>query len=469
MSSPPGSPIVSHVRDVILRHGRTLRLRPPLPDDAEAVLDFFRRLDDQSLYMRFHGTRRIGHDILDGLLDPDWSVRGALIGLLRGDTGDEVVAVASYARLRDPRLAEAAFAVATDLQGLGVGTRLVEQLAEAAAQEGIETFVADVMAENDAMLQVFADTGYDVERTFESGEILVRLRIAPSDRFLDAVDRRDHTAVDRSLESFFRPQTVAVIGASARPGAIGGAVFRNIVEGGFTGRAFPVNRSGEPVAGVAAVHSIEELAEPIDLVVICVPAAAVYPAVESALAAGVRAVCVITAGFAETGPDGARAERELLALVRSYGARMIGPNCLGSRLERGAHERDVLAGRLRAGGGRGLVAERRGRPGGARGARAPRAWAFRHSSRSATRPTCPRTTCSSTGRTTPHTDIILLYLESFGNPRRFARIARRVRAPKPIIAVKGGRTQSARAPRSRTRRRSRAPTPRSTRCSARPA
>ena len=108
--------------------------------------------------------------------------------------------------------------MATDLQGLGVGTRLVEQLAEAAAQEGIETFVADVMAENDAMLQVFADTGYDVERTFESGEIQVRLRIAASDRFLDAVDRRDHTAVDRSLEPFFRPQTVAVIGASARPG-----------------------------------------------------------------------------------------------------------------------------------------------------------------------------------------------------------------------------------------------------------
>jgi len=206
---------VSHVRDVILRHGRTLRLRPPLPDDAEAVLDFFRRLDDQSLYMRFHGTRRIGQDILDGLLDPDWSVRGALIGILRGDTGEEVVAVASYARLRDPRLAEAAFAVATDLQGMGVGTRLVEQLAEAAVQEGIETFVADVMAENDAMLQVFADTGYDVERTFESGEIQVRLRIAASDRFLAAVDRRDHTAVDRSLESFFRPQTVAVIGAFA--------------------------------------------------------------------------------------------------------------------------------------------------------------------------------------------------------------------------------------------------------------
>ena len=119
MSSPPDSPSTSHVRDVILRHGRTLRLRPPLPDDADAVLDFFRGLDDQSLYMRFHGTRRVGPDILDGLLDPDWSVRGALIGILRGDGGDEVVAVASYARLRDPLMAEAAFAVATSCRGSG--------------------------------------------------------------------------------------------------------------------------------------------------------------------------------------------------------------------------------------------------------------------------------------------------------------------------------------------------------------
>ncbi len=439
MSSPPGSPIVSHVRDVILRHGRTLRLRPPLPDDAEAVLDFFRRLDDRSLYMRFHGTRRISHDILDGLLDPDWSARGALIGLLRGDAGDEVVAVASYARLRDPRLAEAAFAVATELQGLGVGTRLVEQLAEAAAQEGVETFVADVMADNDAMLQVFADTGYDVERTFEGGEIQVRLRIAASDRFLAAVDRRDHTAVGRSLEPFFQPRTVAVIGASARPGAIGGAVFRNIVEGGFTGRAVPVNRSGEPVAGVPAVHSIEEVAEPVDLVVICVPAAAVYPAVESALAAGVRAVCVITAGFAETGPDGARAERELLTLVRSYGARMIGPNCLGLA----SSDVDMNATFSSAGFAPGTVAI--SSQSGAVGLAVLEGLERRGLGVSSFVSVGNKADVSSNDllehwEDDPATGIIALYLESFGNPRRFGRIARRVARTKPIVALKSGST-----------------------------
>ena len=440
MSSPPDSPTTSHVRDVILRHGRTLRLRPPLPADADAVLGFFRGLDDQSLYLRFHGTRRVTPDILDGLLDPDWSVRGALIGVMRGDDGDEeVVAVASYARLRDPLVAEAAFAVATELQGLGVGTRLVEQLAQAAAQEGVETFVADVMADNDAMLQVFADTGYDVERTFESGEILVRLRIAPSDRFLDAVDRRDHTAVEGSLRAFFRPQVVAVIGASARPGAIGGAVFRNIVEAGFTGHAYPVNRTGEPVAGVPAVRGVEEIAEPIDLVVICVPQAAVHAAVSSGLVAGCRAVCVITAGFAETGPDGAAAERELLALVRSYGARMIGPNCLGLA----SSEVKMNATFSPAGFAPGTVAV--SSQSGAVGLAVIEGLERRGLGVSSFVSVGNKADVSSNDllehwEDDPATGTIALYLESFGNPRRFGRIARRVARRKPVIALKGGST-----------------------------
>jgi acetate---CoA ligase (ADP-forming) len=440
MSSPPDSPTTSHVRDVILRHGRTLRLRPPLPDDGDAVLGFFRRLDDESLRMRFHGTRRVGPDMLDGLIDPDWGVRGALIGVMRGDGGDEeVVAVASYARLRDPLVAEAAFAVATELQGMGVGTRLVEQLAQAAAQEGIETFVADVMADNDAMLQVFADTGYDVERTFESGEIIVRLRIAPSDRFLDAVDRRDHTAVEGSLRAFFRPQVVAVIGASARPGAIGGAVFRNIVEAGFTGHAYPVNRTGEAVAGVAAVRGIDEISEPIDLVVVCVPQAAVHAAVSAALVAGCRALCVITAGFAETGPDGAAAERELLALVRSYGARMIGPNCLGLA----SSEVKMNATFSPAGFAPGTVAV--SSQSGAVGLAVLEGLERRGLGVSSFVSVGNKADVSSNDllehwEDDPATDTIALYLESFGNPRRFGRIARRVAQRKPVIALKGGST-----------------------------
>jgi acetate---CoA ligase (ADP-forming) len=450
MLSLPEARAADHVRDVILRDGRTLRLRPPVLADTDAVLGFFRRLDDRSRYMRFHGIVHIDEHVLQGLLDPDWSVGGALIGLLRGGEGDEVVAVASYARLRDPRRAEAAFAVATELQGLGVGTRLVEQLAQAAAAEGIETFIAEVMAGNEPMLKVFADTGFDVEQSYDGGEVHVHLRIAPSDRFLDAADRRDHTAVDRSLRPFFRPQAVAVIGASARPGAIGGAVFRNIVEGGFTGRAVPVNRSSEAVAGVPAVKSLAELTEPVDLAIVCVPAAAVHAAVAAALVAGVRAICVISAGFAETGPEGGRAERELVTLVRSYGARLVGPNCLGLASS-AVHLNATFS---PAGFTAGSVAV--SSQSGAVGLAVVDGLHRRGLGVSAFVSIGNKADVSSNDllqhwEDDEATATIALYLESFGNPRRFGRIARRVARTKPVIALKGGSTPvGARAARSHT-------------------
>jgi acetyl coenzyme A synthetase (ADP forming)-like protein len=439
-----------HVRDVILRDGRTLRLRPPVAADTRSLVNFFRGLDDRSRYLRFHGVVRIDAQAVESLLDSDWSVRGALIGVLRDEDGDEVVAVASYARLRDPSRAEAAFAVATELQGLGVGTRLVEQLAQAAAHEGIETFVAEVMADNAAMLQVFADTGFEVEQRYNGGEVQVQLGIAPSDRFLDAADGRDHAAVDRSLRPFFRPRAVAVIGASARPGAIGGAVFRNIVEGGFTGRAVPVNRSGEPVAGVAAVKSMAELTEPVDLAVVCVPAAAVPGAVASALAAGVRAICVISAGFAESGAGGARAERELMSLVRRYGARLVGPNCLGLASSE-VHLNATFSPGAFAPGSIAVSSQS-----GAVGLAVVDGLERRGLGVSAFVSIGNKADVSSNDllqhwEDDPATATIALYLESFGNPRRFGRIARRVARTKPVIALKGGSTPvGARAARSHT-------------------
>jgi acetyl coenzyme A synthetase (ADP forming)-like protein len=450
MLSPVAVPTTARDRDVILRNGRTLRLRPPLAADAEAVLEFFRRLDDESRYMRFHGTVRVDAKMLTGLLDPDWNVRGALIGVVRGAAGDEVVAVASYARLRDPVMAEAAFAVATQLQGHGVGTRLVEQLAQAAAREGIETFVAEVMAGNEPMLRVFADTGFDIERRIDGGEVHVHLRIARSARFLAAADRRDHTAVDRSLQTFFHPRVVAVIGASARPGRIGGAVFQNIVAGGFTGRAVPVNRSGEPVAGVPAVTAMSELTEPADLAVVCVPAAAVTGAVASALESGVRAICVISAGFAETGPGGARAEQELLALVRGYGARLVGPNCLGLASS------DVHLNATFSPGGFAPGSVAVSAQSGAVGLAMVDGLNRRGIGVSAFVSIGNKADVSSNDllehwEDDADTATIALYLESFGNPRRFARIARRVARTKPVIALKGGSTPiGARAARSHT-------------------
>src|SRR6185312_8795552 len=309
---------MADVVDVILRDGSTLRLRPPTRADADAILDFFRALSEQSLYMRFHGFPSLGPEVVEQVLDSDWAERGALLG-----------ALANYARLRDPSTAETAFAVADGIQRRGVGTRLVEQLAERAAHHGIERFVALVLPDNRRMLGVFEALGFELTRELAGGEVEVAFPIGRTERFEERLAERDHVAVTASLRPFFETRSVAVIGASRRRGTIGGELFRNVIDGDFQGAAYPVNRDGASVAGVRGYRSVDEIPDPIDVAVICVPAAGVIDAAEQALAHGVRALVVISAGFAETGSDGRERQERLLALVRAYGARLIGPNCLG--------------------------------------------------------------------------------------------------------------------------------------------
>ena len=324
-STTPATDVV----DVILRDGRTLRLRAPAPADRDALIRFFEELSERSLYLRFHGRPTIDERLVDPVLDPDWAERGALVGSVVDSGEERVVALANYVRLRDPLTAEVAFAVADAYQARGIGTRLVEQLAARAASHGIERFVGEVMADNSAMIGVFERVGFEVTRTLSGGEVEMTFPIAATSEYASRVEARDHTAVVASLRPFFEPRSVAVLGASSRRGTIGGELFRNIVEGEFAGAAFPVNRNGDPVAGVRGYSSLVDIPDPVDLAVVCVPAAAVLEAVGSTLDAGVRAVCVISAGFAEVGSEGEARQRSLLASIRAHGARLLGPNCLG--------------------------------------------------------------------------------------------------------------------------------------------
>jgi acetate---CoA ligase (ADP-forming) len=432
------------VVDVILRDGATLRLRPPTRDDADALLEFFRVLSPQSLYLRFHGVPRLRPQLVERLLEPDWAERGALLGTLAENGRESVVAVAEYARLRDPSLAEAAFAVADAHQRRGVGTRLVEQLAERAAQHGIERFVADVMAENRGMLGVFESLGFELTREREGGEVEVAFPIAPTGAFEEQRALRDHVAVTASLRPFFEPRTVAVIGASARRGTIGGELFRNVIEGDFAGAAYPVNRDGSPVAGVRAYRSTAEIPDAVDLAVIAVPAAAVHDAAEEALASGVRALVVITAGFAETGSEGRKREERLLASVRAHGARLIGPNCLGLTVA-GVRLNATFGSRTAPAGNIAFSSQS-----GALGLALLEAATSRGLGLSAFVSVGNKADISTNDllewwEADPETEAILLYVESFGNPRRFGNLARRVAREKPILALKSGVTPSGRA------------------------
>jgi acetate---CoA ligase (ADP-forming) len=432
--------------DVVLRDGSTMRLRPPSREDAPRLLAFFGDLSDRSLYLRFHGRPTVDAHLVEPVVEPDWVERGALVGT----KDDRIVAIANYVRLRDARTAEVAFAVADELQGRGIATRLLEQLAVAATATGIEEFVAEVMLDNAAMLRVFADAGFETRRETVSGTTEVRLSLGRTETLRLRIDERDHIGVVGSLQPFFDPSTVAVIGASPRTGSIGGELFRNVLRGEFRGAAFPVNRSGESVAGVRAYRSVTEIGESIDLAVVCLPGSAVLAAAEDALAAGARALCVISAGFAEIGPEGEAREEELLELVRSHGARLLGPNCLGiavaePRLNATFGPRALPPGKV------GFSSQS-----GALGLAVLERAAERRLGLSAFVSIGNKADISSNDlleywEDDPHTDVVLLYLESFGNPRKFARVARRVARTKPIVAMKAGRTAAgARAASSHT-------------------
>jgi acetate---CoA ligase (ADP-forming) len=420
--------------DVIVKDGGTLRLRPPASADEDAVLEFLQGLSDRSQYLRFHGIRPIDRPLAESLLDPDWVETGSLAGWL----GDRVVGVANYVRLRDPRSAEAAFVVADAEQGRGIGTRLLEQLAERAAATGVTRFVAEVMAENRAMLSVFTGAGFDVVRELEHGEVEVSFPIAATEAFQERVEERDHVAVAASLRPFFEPCSVAVVGASRRRGSIGGELFRNVLEADFDGAAYPVNRGGEPVAGVRGYSSISEIPDEVELALICVPGPRVLEAAEEALEKGVRALCVISSGFAETGAAGAERQEQLLALVRSHGARLLGPNCLGiasskPKLNATFAPRSLPPGRIgfssQSGAlGLALLEQGAGRLG------------FSAFVSIGNKADVSSNDLLEWWEDDPETDVVLLYLESFGNPRKFARLSRRVARRKPFLALKAGAT-----------------------------
>jgi acetate---CoA ligase (ADP-forming) len=437
--------------DVILRDGSTLRLRAPGRSDTDALVAFFTRLSQHSLYLRFHGIRHVDAALVEHVVEPNWVDSGALIGFLADpDGGERIVALAEYARLRDPQVAEVAFTIAEELQGRGAATRLLEQLAARAGEVGIESFVAEVLSENTAMFSVFRDAGFEVTRALDGGEVEVRFPIAPTHTFRARVEERDHVAVAASLRPFFAPAAVAVVGASKRRGSIGGELFRNILAADFVGAAYPVNRGGEAVAGVRGYGAIDEIPDPVDLAVICVPGDSVLASAEAALRKGVPALCVISAGFAEVGAEGAERQRRLLALVRAHGARLVGPNCLGIAvpalgLNATFAPRALPAGRIAfssQSGALGLALLEKA---------SEQGLGFSSFVSIGNKADVSSNDLLEWWEEDDDTDVVLLYLESFGNPQKFARVAGRLARRKPIVALKAGTSRAgARAASSHT-------------------
>jgi acetyl coenzyme A synthetase (ADP forming)-like protein len=424
--------------DAVLADGGTVHIRPIRPDDTERLRALFHRLSAETVYLRFFTpvseptAAQLSH-----LCTVDHSDRVALVATL----GDEIVAVARYDRLRGTDEAEVAFTVQDDQQGRGLGTLLLEHLAAVAREQGIRRFVAEVLPGNRRMLGVFADAGYQVRTDLAGGVVHVRLELEPTEAARARIEAREHVAEARSVQRLLAPGSVAVIGAGRRPGSIGHEVMRNLLAGGFTGPVYPVHPTARSVAGVRAYPRIEDVPDHVDLAVIAVPAPAVPDVARSCARAGVHGVVVLSAGFAEAGETGR--EADLVAACRSGGMRLVGPNCMGVvntdpevRLHATFSPSIPPRGRV------GFASQS-----GALGIELL-AQAARHGLGVSTFVSLGNKADLSGNdllqfwEADDATDVILLYLESFGNPRKFARLARRVSRTKPIVALKAGRSEA---------------------------
>ena len=420
--------------------GRTVRIRPITVDDDERVLQLYAHLSPESMYLRFFSAvpAEMARDI-ERLTEVDQDEHV----VIAAEVDDELVALARYDRQPPGDVAEAAFVVDDEHQHRGLGTLLLEHLAAIGRERGIRRFIATILPHNRPMLEVFRDAGYEVTSRFEQGTISVSFSIDPTDASLAAQLGREHLAEARSIRELLAPSSIAVVGASRRPRTIGHEVLRNLLRGGFTGPTYPVNPNARAVGGVRAYPTITDVPDPVDLAVVSVPAAEVPEAVRQCADKGVRGLVIISAGFAELGRGHADAERELVEIARRHGMRVVGPNCMGIINTNPDVSMNATFAPFLPTPGRVAFSSQSGALGIELLGRADELG-------------LGISTFVSVGNKAdvsgndllqyweedPDTDVVLLYVESFGNPRKFARLARRVSRKKPVVAVKSGRTQA---------------------------
>jgi acyl-CoA synthetase (NDP forming)/RimJ/RimL family protein N-acetyltransferase len=425
--------------DVVAADGGTVHLRPIRPSDADALVAFHAGLSRRTRYLRyFSAYPRIPERDLYRFTHVDHHDRVAFVAELAG----EIIAVGRYERHAGTDDAEVAFVVADEHQGRGIGSVLLEHLAAAAREIGVRRFIAVVLAENVGMIRVFRDAGYETTRHVEYGEVTLEFDVDETAVTEAVMREREQRAEARSIARLLRPKSVAVVGASNDEGKLGHAVFDNLLRMGFEGPLYPVNPDARHVGGVRAYPTVLDIADDIDLAVIAIPAASVPAVVEHCAQRGVRGLVVISGGFGERGsPDereaGRAAQRELVASARSRGMRVVGPNCLGIvNTEPAVRLNASLAPLSPAPGRVGFFSQSGALGVTILGEAARRGLGVSTFVSAGNRADVSGNDLLQFWETDPNTDVVLMYLESFGNPRKFTRLSRRLGRRKPIIAVK---------------------------------
>jgi acyl-CoA synthetase (NDP forming)/RimJ/RimL family protein N-acetyltransferase len=422
--------------NIVLRDGSTVQVRPVRSDDLESLRTFLNGLSLESRRLRF----------FTGAADLAGAARWAAavaerdaVGLV-ATTGEpwQIVGHAGYERMDDHR-AEIAFEVADSLRGRGLATILMAHLAQTARAAGIDTFVADVLADNRRMIEVFTESGFPATLARGEDGLQVELPTRLSPAALRRYEERARIAAAAAVARFLEPASVAVVGVSRRPGTVGSQVLANLLRSGFDGPVYPVNPHARRLQSVRAYPAVADLPEAVELAVVAVPAERVVDVAHECALKGVKALLVLSAGFAEAGPEGARRQDELVAICRAAGMRLVGPNCLG--VSASARPVDVtfvphspLPGRvalLSQSGGVGLALIERA---------ATLGLGLSSFVSIGNRPDISANDVLRYWQDDDSTDVVLLYLESVGNPRNFTRVARTMARRKGIVAVRAGRS-----------------------------
>jgi len=431
-------------RDAVLKDGSRIFLRPIRQDDTDKWLSFVSRLSSHTKYLRFHHVpKEMTEEDASRYCNVDYRDSFAIVAEYMRNGRRDIVAVGRYNRLQPRNSAEISFVVEDAFQNKGIATKLMEHLVDYARENGISTFEADVLAENEEMMKVFNDYGFHVDRELADGEYRVTFPIERTATADEKQLEREYQATVTSLRSVFFPESVAVIGASREEGSLGQLILQCIIENKYSGVVYPVNPLAKSVLTVKAYPSVLDIPDSVDLAIIVIPAPAVANVVEQCGRKGVRAVIIVSDGFREIGDMGIERERIIRDIALGYGMRIVGPNCMGIINTNPAIRLNGTFSRTYPRSGNIAFLSQSGAIGLAMLEYASRL----DISLSQFISIGNRADISSNDllefwEKDETTRAILLYVESFGNPRKFGRIAQRVSSYKPIVAIKGGRTSA---------------------------
>ncbi|OLZ63549.1 acyl-CoA synthetase [Streptomyces sp. IMTB 2501] len=438
---------------MVLRDGGTARIRPITIDDADRLVSFYEQVSDESKYYRFFAPYpRLSAKDVHRFTHHDFVDRVGLAATI----GGEFIATVRYDRIGADGMpasapadeAEVAFLVQDAHQGRGVASALLEHVAAVARERGIRRFAAEVLPANTKMIKVFTDAGYTQQRSFEDGVVRLEFDLEPTDRSLAVQRAREQRAEARSVRRLLAPGSVAVVGVGRASGGVGRSVLGNIRGAGYGGRLHAVNKAFpehlKEVDGVPAHRSVRDIEDPVDLAVVAVPAEHVPGVVAECGEHGVQGLVVLSAGYAESGPEGRERQRALVQQARAYGMRIIGPNAFGIintsadvRLNASLAPEMPRPGRIgmfaQSGAiGIALLSRLHRRGGGVTGVTGVSSFVS-----AGNRADVSGNDVLQYWYDDPETDVVLMYLESIGNPRKFTRLARRTAAAKPLVVVQG--------------------------------